>query len=244
MTINTTSIHNMTKSTSVPAAMQEKFGAITQATDAFCDQYLNDQYKLLIRQALAALCRKRPSPLQSGKANSWAAGAVHALGMANFLFDATQTPHIAAGGTRNRFCQRADPLCAGSQERLAAKMDPKPLEAAAPAAALPVFHYRWLPTIALEAGMVIARPVVGLTGVRETMYLAIGSQLTASTIAQMVVKGVECVAVLDPLPTEYSDDGPSIARFETRLGEIFGPQPNAACQALMQALRLARPTLC
>ena len=104
--------------------------------------------------------------------------------------------------------------------------------------------YRWLPTLAVEPGMVIARPVVGLTGVRETMYLAIGSQLTASTIAQMVVKGVECVAVLDPLPTEYSDDGPSIARFETRLGEIFGPQPNAACQALMQALRLARSTLC
>ncbi|MFZ4623748.1 MAG: DUF6398 domain-containing protein [Rhodoferax sp.] len=86
----------MTKSTSVPAAMQEKFSAIAQATDAFCDQYLNDQYKLLIRQALAALCRKRPSPLQSGKANSWAAGAVHALGMANFLFDATQTPHCKA----------------------------------------------------------------------------------------------------------------------------------------------------
>ena len=43
MTINTTSIHNMTKSTSVPATMQEKFSAITQATNAFCDQYLNDQ---------------------------------------------------------------------------------------------------------------------------------------------------------------------------------------------------------
>ena len=61
MTINTTSIHNMTKSTSVPAAMQEKYSAIAQATDAFCDQYLNDQYKLLIRQALSLIHISEPT---------------------------------------------------------------------------------------------------------------------------------------------------------------------------------------
>ncbi len=83
----------MTLSNRVPAAMQEKFDSIALATDAFCDQHLNDEYKQLIRQALAALCRKRPSPLLKGQSSSWAAGAVHALGMANFLFDATQTPH-------------------------------------------------------------------------------------------------------------------------------------------------------
>ena len=76
----------MTPSPRVPAALQEKFDAIAQATDAFCDQRLNDEYKQLIRQALAALCRKRPSPLLKGQENSWAAGAVHALGMVNFLF--------------------------------------------------------------------------------------------------------------------------------------------------------------
>ena len=43
--------------------------------------------------ALAALSRKRPSPLLKGKDSSWAAGAVHAAGMANFLFDPAQTPH-------------------------------------------------------------------------------------------------------------------------------------------------------
>ena len=83
----------MTSSDRVPAALQERFDAIALATDAFCDQHLNDEYKQLIRRALAALSRKRPSPLLKGQLNPWAAGAVHALGMANFLFDPTQTPH-------------------------------------------------------------------------------------------------------------------------------------------------------
>ena len=86
----------MTPSNRVPTALQSKFDAISLATDAFCDQHLNDEYKQLIRQTLAALCRKRPSPLLKGLENSWAAGAVHALGMVNFLFDATQTPHCKA----------------------------------------------------------------------------------------------------------------------------------------------------
>jgi Domain of unknown function (DUF6398) len=88
----------MTHSPRVPAAMQEKFNTIAMATDAFCDQHLNDEYKQLIRLALAALCRKRPSPLLKGQEASWAAGAVHALGMVNFLFDSSQTPHCKATG--------------------------------------------------------------------------------------------------------------------------------------------------
>lgn len=83
----------MTPSEPVPAALREKFNAISQATDAFCDQRLNDEYKKVIRQALAALSRKRPSPLIKGKDQAWAAGVVHAVGMVNFLFDPAQTPH-------------------------------------------------------------------------------------------------------------------------------------------------------
>jgi|SRR5450830_30493 len=86
----------MTSSNRVPAAMREKFDTIALSADAFCDQHLNDEYKQLIRLALAALCRKRPSPLLKGQDNSWAAGAVHALGMVNFLFDPAQTPHCKA----------------------------------------------------------------------------------------------------------------------------------------------------
>ena len=86
----------MTQSERVPAALREKFDAISQATDAFCGQRLNDDYKKVIRQALAALSRKRPSPLLKGKDHAWAAGVVHAVGMVNFLFDPSQTPTCKA----------------------------------------------------------------------------------------------------------------------------------------------------
>ena len=98
-------------STRVPAVMQDKFNAIAQAADAFCDQRLNDEYKHLIRLALAALSRKRPSPLLKGKDNAWAAGAVHALGMVNFLFDPSQTPHCKAADIQAHFGVGAS-LCA------------------------------------------------------------------------------------------------------------------------------------
>ena len=86
----------MNPSERVPAALREKFDAISQATDAFCGQRLNDEYKKVIRLALAALCRKRPSPLLKGKDKAWAAGVVHAVGMVNFLFDPSQTPTCKA----------------------------------------------------------------------------------------------------------------------------------------------------
>ena len=86
----------MTQPERVPAALREKFDAIRQAADAFCDQRLNDEYKKVIHQALAALSRKRPSPLLKSKDNAWAAGVVHAVGRVNFLFDPSQTPTCTA----------------------------------------------------------------------------------------------------------------------------------------------------
>ena len=80
----------------VPKDMQARFEEITQLTDAFCHAYLNDEYQQLCRELMATLCRKRPSPLGRGKATTWACGIIHALGMANFLYDSSQTPHIAA----------------------------------------------------------------------------------------------------------------------------------------------------
>ena len=54
----------------------------------------------LARRATAALCRKRPSPLASGRESTWACAILYALGAVNFLFDRSQTPHL-----------RADELC-------------------------------------------------------------------------------------------------------------------------------------
>lgn len=76
--------------------MRAKFAEITALTEEFCQQHLNAEYAQFCRYLTAALCRKRPSPLSTGKAKTWACGIVHALGMANFAFDSSQTPHISA----------------------------------------------------------------------------------------------------------------------------------------------------
>ncbi|MFN7895096.1 MAG: DUF6398 domain-containing protein [Cyanobacteriota bacterium] len=80
----------------VPAAMQAKVDALMQSIDGFCDSHLNAEYRQLLLAAVCALARKRPSPLLGGREPSWCAGIVHAIGMANFLFDKTQTPHCKA----------------------------------------------------------------------------------------------------------------------------------------------------
>ncbi len=91
------------KSENVPKAMQEKFERIAAITDEFSQQHLNDEYAQLIRYAIAALCRKRPSPLDKGRDRTWACGITHALGMVNFLFDPSQVPHISAGDLYKAF---------------------------------------------------------------------------------------------------------------------------------------------
>jgi len=80
----------------VPKEMLEKYTSIVELTDSFSQKYLNEEYSQLIRNTVAALCRKRPSPVSKGKINSWACGATHAIGMVNFLFDPSQSPHVSA----------------------------------------------------------------------------------------------------------------------------------------------------
>ena len=91
------------KSESVPKAMQAKYDQIITLTNEFASQYLNDEYAQLIRAATAALARKRPSPLSRGQAKSWACGITHAIGMVNFLYDSSQSPHVSAGNLYNAF---------------------------------------------------------------------------------------------------------------------------------------------
>lgn len=80
----------------VPKPMQARYDEITALTDAVCKEHLNEEYAGLARKLTAKLARKRPSPLASGQAKSWACGIVYALGQVNFLFDQSQTPHISA----------------------------------------------------------------------------------------------------------------------------------------------------
>jgi hypothetical protein len=76
--------------------MREKYEAVTEITDEFCREHLNEEYADLCRKMAAALSRKRPSPLESGRARSWAAGVVYALGRVNFLFDKSHEPYMRA----------------------------------------------------------------------------------------------------------------------------------------------------
>lgn len=91
------------KSENIPKPMQEKYEAIVEITDSFAKDNLNEEYAQLIRYAVAALCRKRPSPLNTGKPSSWACGVTHAIGMVNFLFDKSQTPTINASELYKKF---------------------------------------------------------------------------------------------------------------------------------------------
>src|SRR6266699_4719846 len=100
----------------VPKDMQARFDEITQLTDAFSQEYLNDEYADLCRQLIATLCRKRPSPLSQGKATTWACGIIHALGMVNFLFDASQTPYVPASQIASYFGLSSSTMQAKSKQ--------------------------------------------------------------------------------------------------------------------------------
>jgi hypothetical protein len=79
---------------SIPAKMQPKHDAIAALIDAFCQEKLTEEYRLLCRQLAAVLARKRPSPLASGTPAAWACGIVRVIGWVNFLDDSTQKLHM------------------------------------------------------------------------------------------------------------------------------------------------------
>jgi hypothetical protein len=60
----------------------------------FCREHLNQEYAALCRKLTEKLARKRPSPLVSGRPNTWACGIVRTIGWVNFLDDRSQKPHM------------------------------------------------------------------------------------------------------------------------------------------------------
>ena len=80
----------------VPKNMQGKYDEIAPLITAFCDEKLNDDYEFLCLKLLEKLCRKRPSPLLGGRARTWAAGIVYAIGSNNFIFDKKQELNLTA----------------------------------------------------------------------------------------------------------------------------------------------------
>lgn len=74
--------------------VQQIFGVISKMVDDFCRDHLDEEYAVLCRTLTEKLARKRPSPLVSGKPNTWACGIIRTIGWVNFLDDRSQTPHM------------------------------------------------------------------------------------------------------------------------------------------------------
>jgi hypothetical protein len=102
----------------------------------------------------------------------------------------------------------------------------------------------WRLTMELKEGMVLAKPVSASYGGYATMSLSAGGTLAEETIAQLVVKGVECVAVLNTDPLSKADFARAEQAYEARLHQIFGAEPNAHCKALLDAMLLRGPMPC
>jgi hypothetical protein len=76
--------------------MKKKYDAIVALTDPVCAEHLDPRFAQLARLAAAALARKRPSPLEKGRANTWACAIVYALCYVNFVFDQDQPYSLTA----------------------------------------------------------------------------------------------------------------------------------------------------
>ena len=63
----------------IPRDLQKTYDEISKLLIDYSAEYLNKEYEGLCLNALEKLCHKRPSPLKSGRSNTWAAGIVYAI---------------------------------------------------------------------------------------------------------------------------------------------------------------------
>lgn len=80
----------------VPVNVSIPFNEVCSILGALCKEKLNEEYFDLCVDLAAKIARKRPSPFLSGYTKTWAAGIIHALGLVNFLFDKSQSPHLTS----------------------------------------------------------------------------------------------------------------------------------------------------
>gem|GEM_PF-3389296 len=63
----------------IPEDVRPTFDTVSKMVDDFCRQHLNDEYAVLCRTLTEQLARKRPSPLLSGKLNTWACAIIRTI---------------------------------------------------------------------------------------------------------------------------------------------------------------------
>ena len=67
---------------------------VAKLIEEFCDQIQDDQGKAESLSALQTLCRKRPSPVDRGLAETWACGIVCAVGVEDCRLDKSRPLHL------------------------------------------------------------------------------------------------------------------------------------------------------
>jgi hypothetical protein len=86
----------------VPDRYRAIFDEIVVLIDAFCDTYLNEEYKGLCREMAGVVC-VNGWPKPRSKAAGWAAGIVYVIGRINLLDDPTEDPHVPFPQVAKRF---------------------------------------------------------------------------------------------------------------------------------------------
>lgn len=81
-------------STEVPTDVRLRYEAITALIDAFCRQYLNEEYAEMCRRLATALAQRQPTPLKRGRAEVWACEIVRTIGWANILDNPKRSPYM------------------------------------------------------------------------------------------------------------------------------------------------------
>lgn len=75
--------------------LKQRTEKIKALATGFCVEKLDEEYFKLVEEVIGKLSRKRPSPLLRGREEIWAAGAVHAIGQINFLYDKSFEPYVS-----------------------------------------------------------------------------------------------------------------------------------------------------
>ena len=87
----------------IPKKMQPTYDAIWAYLGPFCDECLNEEFEPPLVRALEKLCRKRPSPLLSGRPQTWAAGIAYAIYRDNWVLDRSRSFHMSAAELADYF---------------------------------------------------------------------------------------------------------------------------------------------
>lgn len=85
------------------ATIEKKKQRLIEMTTAFCDEYIDEDYRQLCEKLIQKISQKRNVPFLYGRMEIWAAAIVHALGQINFLFDRNFDPYASTDDICNYF---------------------------------------------------------------------------------------------------------------------------------------------